>query len=52
MPSAAVIAALRDRRPGLRVAIEGRHSVDLADDSVTHLPDRLAEAVDALGELL
>ena len=48
----AVIAALRDSRPDLRVAVGGRHSVDLADDSVTHLPDRLVESVDALGELL
>jgi len=50
--AAAVIAALHADRPDLLVAVGGRHAADLADDSVTHLPDRLGEAVEVLENLL
>ncbi|MEO7295455.1 MAG: MerR family transcriptional regulator [Candidatus Limnocylindria bacterium] len=50
--AAAVITALHADRPDVLVAVGGRHAADLADDSVTHLPDRLGEAVEVLENLL
>ena len=50
--AAAVIAAIHTARPDLLVAAGGRHAADLADDSVTHLPDRLVDAVEVLENLL
>jgi len=48
----AVAAALHRDSPDLPVAVGGRHASDLPAGSVTRLPDRLAEAVDAMVELL
>ncbi len=48
----AVITALHADRPDLLVAVGGRHAADLADDSATHLPDRLVDAVAVLENVL
>ena len=50
--AAAVIAALHADRPELLVAVGGRHAAKLTDDSVTHLPERLVDAVEVLRNLL
>lgn len=50
--AAAVIAAIHAARPDLLVAAGGRHATDLTDETVTHLPDRLVDAVEVLENLL
>lgn len=50
--ASAVTAALRREGLDVLVAVGGRHASDLGDESVTHLPDGLVEAVELLGSLL